>query len=301
LYTNENLHSIYERVINSISDEEAGKINVFLQQILVMSEDIMPIIANLKSEQNLPEECMRNILTSLIHRDITTSYCFKDEYNEICKKFYLKGRTVQGLKINYFGNATFKKYLINQIVKANDDENTSELQGEIEEYIEELIRGDIPETEDLKNFFIDSDQSRMWATWADTRDGNPFDFLKTRNLRTDSPSFGSPYEVRLSLALGYDRLSKNCGSMLLLTYNSDKIGELHVPTIADAGYYKYFLPSPHDSNHGWTQPSHPELQQYYINQLEQSGHMDYNNKPRPEAVHRPITLGCLCKVEELTF
>ncbi len=298
--------SVYERTIRSFSTNEAREIEDLLAKLIVLG-DASLIIANLKREKNLPQECMASILRSLVINisDGSSREELKKEYNKICGKYPLKGNIIQNLRAEYFGNATFIEPLIKTILRANENDFSLGAFGdeEVRSYLMMLIKGNRSLREkDLDNFSLrPAERNWMWATWSDRDGGSPFDFMQTKDLTQVPPNLGSPYEVRLCLALECESLrspTSNCGNMLLLTYEAAGI-EARIPTIADAGYYKYFLPCSYSSDHGWTNPSHQDIQDYYTKCLQRDGYCSYSNKPRPEAVHRSITLGCLQRVEEL--
>jgi hypothetical protein len=299
--------SVYKKIIRSLSNQEADEINILLETLAGISENIGSIIANLKNEQNLPEEYMVSILghlSSNISSDKCSQEVFFAKYKETCKKYSLKGGEIKTLSsVQYFGNAVFKEELISRIFRIIDNDDTVEkypkIRDHIRLYIDNLIQHkDIDSLDHLNGILIHYPTTRMWATWVDTEGGNPFDFRKTVNWEKDPPYSGSLCEVRLNLALAPNDPSDGYESMLLLTYNTDEI-EAYIPTIADAETYQYFSPCSQGSKNGWTNPFHPELQKKYIECLMNSSHSQYSNEPRPEAVHRPITLGDLHRIEEL--
>jgi hypothetical protein len=301
----ENSDSIYEKTIRILPKEEANGIRNLLQNLVKISEYVELIITNLKNEQNLPEECMISILRHLscnISENNYSQTIFIDKYKEICKKHALKSRAIQASNIRYYGNAVFKEELISRILRIVEDDDSKmypAIRNDIRLYIDNLIQNkNIESLDHLKELLIHYPTTRMWATWGDTESSKPFDFRRTVDL-TQNPSYlGSLCEVRLNLALAPNDPLKGYNSMLLLTYQAVGI-EAHIPTIADAGTYQYFSPCSHSSRNGWTNPFHPELQDSYIRCLENSGHFVYSNQHRPEAVHKPITLGNLCNIEEL--
>lgn len=295
--------SVYDDIIRDSTEEEASAISTLLQRLIEIGENIELVILNLKREQNLPRHSMVDILNYLKDNIKNNEHFdekkFENTYKKICRDHSLQGRKIEGLNIEYFGNAIFKGELIVRILAANKDNKKAKypnFRRSIEQYIDRLIQNEnIDRFSYLKEMLIHYPKAKMWATWATTEQGYPFDFMQTR-----TPSYlGSLYEVRLSLALEYASLEdKDCGSMLLLTYGVAEI-EAHIPTIADAGTYQYFSPSLRASRYGLTNPSHPKLQEYYTRRLEEHGYQNYNRDPRPEAVHIPITLGRLHTVEEL--
>lgn len=297
--------SIYEKTIGILPEVEANNIRNLLQNLIEISEYVKLIITNLKNEQSLPEECMISILRHLscnISENNYSQEIFIDKYKEICKEHTLKSRAIQASNIRYYGNAVFKEELISRIlriVEEDDDKMYPAIRNDIRLYIDNLIQHkDIESLDHLKELLIHYPTTRMWATWGDTESSKPFDFRRTVDL-TKTPSYlGSLCEVRLNLALAPNDPVKGYNSMLLLTYQAVGI-EAYIPTIADAGTYQYFSPCSSGSSNGWTNPFHPELQDSYIRCLENSGHSAYSNQRRPEAVHKPITLGSLYSVEEL--
>ena len=122
-----------------------------------------------------------------------------------------------------------------------------------------------------------------WVTWDESdpvRD--PFGFA----------IYGLGDEIRATLGLD-ERLRG--GPLLLFRYEKPLSLEVHRPTVADAGLFKYFSP-PILSNrhHGYSRPW--ERLSLRIGGIP----MEVEATPRPEAVHVPIELGAITmRVSEL--
>ncbi|HXO78024.1 MAG TPA: hypothetical protein VN824_22370, partial [Puia sp.] len=70
------------------------------------------------------------------------------------------------------------------------------------------------------------------------------------------------------------------------------VGELHIPTFADAGVYAYFNCAAPTDTFGWTKP-------WITGNCIQKGLDDREVRPRPEGVHLPVTLGDLQRPLEM--
>lgn len=312
--------TIYEDVLNEFNSDKIIKLRSIINELLNLEEgrsesekntnnDIRCIALNITKETNVQSECMRKILdlTCYTYRNRIFSPDLNEEfvkkYKKICEDYQLGGRVIDKSDIKYFGHAVDKENFKNRVANANHKKVASNYDSP-EALLEDLKIMSVDEIlnlSDFRNFDLHFPKRIMWATWSQSLNAeDPFDFMRTRNLRADPPKLGSSCEVGLSLGLCCKALTTGTPSnMLLLTY---KVGEIdaHIPTIADAWGNKYFSPCPNGASHGWTDTDHPDLKHYYIRRcLIPSGESDYNDQARPEAVHKPIKINCLTRIHEL--
>jgi hypothetical protein len=294
--------TVYESVVNSFEGEKKARIEVVLNKLEEdINQNIKRIIISLKKERNLPEECMCQILDYLSSDEFERE-SFLHNYKEICKNYYLRGSLIINSGVNFFGHVVDKSDFAKNVVAANQistflaydrqqlDKITQDLQDR--DHIVKVL------LEPYKKLVIR--QYNMWATWDLMGNDDPFDFLQTRDLSLSPPERGSFCEVRLSLGLCYQKiLDGQKSNVLLLTYDATSI-KAHIPTIADARGNQYFSPCREGEIHGWTDTTHQDLRDYYIDScLIRSSYDSYNALPRPEAVHCPIAFSTLLKIEEL--
>jgi hypothetical protein len=304
--------TVYENVINSFKGEKKIKIEAVLNQLKEGADQNINkrIITSLKKERNLPERCMCEILDYLSSDEFERE-SFLHNYQEICKNYYLKGGLVINSGVNYFGHVVDKSDFTNNVIEVNRvsiffayssqeiDKITQDLQEALDSCTNE-DRNNISKVllEPYEKLVIR--KYNMWATWDLTGNDDPFDFLQTRDLSLSPPERGSFCEVRLSLGLCYQKiLDGQKSNVLLLTYNATNI-KAHIPTIADARGNQYFSPCEEGESHGWTDTTHQDLRDYYIEScLISSSYDSYNDLRRPETVHCPIAFSALLKIEEL--
>ncbi len=315
--------TIYEDVLSEFNSEKIIKVRSLINKLLNLEKGrdelekntnniIRHIALNLTREMNVKTECMRAIL-DLIHSTYSNyiypfnleNEDFVRKYKDVCRSYSLEGRVIDISGIEYFGHAVCEEIFKDRIAKANITKVASNYD-DTQDFFEDLKKMSITEILKLANFrnFVANTPNRiMWATWSQNlNQEDPFDFMQTRDLQANPPKLGSIYEVGLSLGLCYDKLiTGECNNMLLLTYEVDGI-DAHIPTIADAQGDKYFSPSLRGASHGWTDPTRQDLRNYYITRcLIPLGENNYNDQPRPEAVHKPMQMSRLSHIHELTI
>jgi hypothetical protein len=311
--------TVYEDALSRFHGEKIMKIRAIINELLNLEEGenegeknrnniIRRIALNLTRETNVQIEYMYEILDLVHHTFENYVHPFHAEGEEFLERYYLvcgehqlEGRLIDKSGIDCFGHAVYEKTFKTRIAFANHNKFPNNYVDK-DDFLEDLKKMSVTEIRELKDFrsFVMNGSKRiMWATWSQNLDGeDPFDFMGTRNLQADPPELGSLYEVGLSLGLCYEILTTDeCSNMLLLTYEADGI-DAHIPTIADARGNRYFSPCLRGANHGWTDTDHQDLQDYYITRL-LSGESEYNDQPRPEAVHKPIQMDCLRNIYEL--
>jgi hypothetical protein len=300
--------TIYENVINNFEESKRKEIEAILNELEQGdNQNIRCIILSLRKERNLPQDCMEKILNSLY---LNKHNNFIINYKNICKDYHLNGGVIINSGVIFFGHAVYKEDFVNRVIAASqleisfsyDREQVSEIPDDFREAVNSCINDDrdfvVEATLEPYKKFI-AHKYNMWATWDLAGNNDPFNFLKTRNLGIIPPQRGSLCEVGFSLGLCCKKLNEHqFDNMLLLTYKTTKI-EAHIPTIADAMGYQYFSPCAEGESYGLTDTTHSDLKNYYIDRCLKLSGDSYNEKPRPEAVHKPITIDYLHKIEEL--
>jgi hypothetical protein len=304
--------SIYQRVLADLDATRSNEIHQLLDELQGRNNQFRCIIRGIRAENILPPECMQQILEFMLKNvsvDTSTSTILAN-YKQICRRYKLRGERIDSSGIRYYGTAVYKDKFIARVEDANSSvvnslrTIVSFRSGELRQLLESYVNEDADiaaqsELDGFNDYLMNDPAYSTWATW-DTDDEDPFSFMKTRDIRAVPPSRGCACELRLSLALCYDGSPTiETNNMWLLTYHASQI-EAHIPTIADAEGYQYFSPCPDGNNYGLTDPAHQDLRDYYINRcLTHNNYLQYNDRPRPEAVHTPITIGSLTKIEEL--
>jgi hypothetical protein len=288
---------VYTEILEKLSPPDAGALNNWLLEL--MSDDKKRILVKqLVQESNLLEENFRDFLMSLLQIEPRSDEFFS-RYESICKEHFIQGRSIGDLGNRYLGHVVYKEVLVRSIIRGNNNLGIKP-EETVSQYIEDLISDNGSDYLGLTDCRMNSGEWRMFATFCNEDNNDPFSFMQTRDPQASPPHEGSPYEVILSLALGSSdpRIFNGAfTSLLLLSYESKDV-EAHVPTVADAYGNKYFLPSGNNAICGWTDPNHTDFQKLHT-LLRNSGHETYNTSSRPEVVHRPILMGSISTVTEL--
>lgn len=232
-------------------------------------------IENLRRESFLDEESLCTILQTLqenrtLLRDGQIEL-FEQKLLEECRNHLLKGGRVQvSLSPVFLGHAIDQEKIKRSLLKNNGIYFNNDIR-KVETFLERLSGArSIPSP--YVNLRVR--KYNMWATWSKTSH-NPFDFMQT----------SSANEVRLCLALDPRSAME---PLYILTYR--KSFDLYRPTVADAGFNRYFKATPpSEGNHGLTDPFNNNLRREYEPYLPTR----YACVERPECLHKPITFNSL--------
>ena len=225
-------------------------------------------------ERFLPPDNLKQILSAIYFSRATSLSDLKSAYRDECCKHIRQGGTVHCTRPVLLGRAVERETFVGRLYER--ERSYFRVPANVEDLVNRMIRGEAL-TRRERTMLMDSFST--WATWNELESAaDPFQFRRSR----------AADEVRASLGLDYQR-SYEGKPLLLFVYELKNSTGLCRPTIADAGLHRLFEPPPLGfEEHGWTKTW--------------SAPADRGRapvRPRPEAVHEPVPLIQLRRVEEL--
>ncbi len=225
-------------------------------------------------ERFLPPDRLKQILAAIYSSRATSLSDLKSAYQEECYKHTRQGGAVQCSRPVLLGRAVERETFVSRLYER--ERSYFRVPANVEDLVNRMIRREILTPRERTMLM---DRFSTWATWNELEStADPFQFR--RSTAAD--------EVRASLGLDYQRLYEG-KPLLLLVYELKHSTGLCRPTIADAGLHRLFEPPPLGfEEHGWTKTWAVPVD-----------HGRASVRPRPEAVHEPVALIQLRRVEEV--
>jgi hypothetical protein len=267
--------STYDRIMKKMrlkDHDRAVIIENFLDNWSKGSGTGIRIVDNIRSDKFVPETVLLNLLDQIYRYQHLSIEKFEIKYREVCYKFSLEGDVMDQTQISkHVGGAKtvedFKKSLIGSRKYMNED-RASKLITKLRNDKKRLTKGEKT---------IPVAQHSSWVTWSESDEENPFDFVT------------APLEIlKLLSNLGLSHTQQN-KQHLLLIYTKQAAGDIHFPTITDGHIYPYFKINRNSrDNCSRTLTWNPGECIYH-------GLLPQEVVPRPEGVHKPVTLNDLIR------
>ena len=267
-----NLMNSYECAMRKFNHSKRCKIDKILSSWEQKNLHGRIVATNIILERFLPVKHMAAILDMIFRKGSSSLKDLEAEYPSECHKHVLKGKYVHCAFPKTVGRAVERENFVQYLLRIS---NVYNLDTDIEDVIDEAIYKGSILPEEAKD--IPMSRHAAWVTWHKTDfSADPYDFVQHNQAD----------EVRACLGLPYRK-----GKLILLIY---KVLDctLRCPTIADAGLNPYFQPPGISNNHGVTMPRRT--------QDETLKEIKFEPKPRPEAVHEPLTFESLSEIRELS-
>ena len=267
----------YQKAIILFSEGDAALLESLLLRWATEDDLGREIVRNMNPlERFLPRDDMRELLLALLPSRDSSIAELRKIYAQECSRHSLRGGTVRAPKPPLIGRAVHRDSFANWLYREYASYFHTELM--VGDFIDRLIRGDQPTEFELT---ILMSAWPTWVTWNEYSFGSdPFSFCES----------ASAEEIKGNLGLDPERRWDG-KALLLLFYHRQLSAELYRPTIADAALHRFFEPPPiGNDNHGWTKTWPPGMARTGL-------HL----KPRPEALHRPLSIrGLVQPVRELS-
>jgi hypothetical protein len=263
--------SSYQKAMTLFSAQEAVAIEAALVRWSTEDEIGREIVRNISPlERFLPKEDMRELLNTLRASCDDPIPLLARRYERECHLHVLMGGAIKGPKPTLIGRAVQRESFVLRLI----EEHGSYFHGEkgVDDFVDRLRRG---ESMSAYEQSILMSAWSSWVTWDERSPaGDPFGFMESNKAD----------EVKDCLGLDPERRSDG-KPLLLLIYNRHPGVELYRPTIADAGLHRFFEPPPTGIDaHGWTKTRPPATHAAGV-----------RPKPRPEALHKPLSLSCIAR------
>ena len=206
-------------------------------------DDDAPVAENIRRETSLPHGVFVQLLAAFSAVLPTTVADGPDLFDVVCRGYKLKGPSVRGIPPRVLGRAVPMADLVEWLLGHPD------LPPDIfEEELRHLIRLCAGRPEGITALLggqVPLGRHVIWATFR-----NP-----DRNRSPFLPPLDTRAAVRTALGLGLKALEQPWVVLVYLIPDSPRQG-IHMPTVADAGSYRYFSPvnDAAEEEHGWTKP-----------------------------------------------
>lgn len=247
----------YHAALSALDPNRATAIEAELASWL--SGDYAPVGDNLRRETALPHDVFVRLLDSFAAKLPALDASGPEHFDTVCREYKLKGPYVGGVPPGILGRAVPLDRMVRLLHETYPGFSLSRW--------ELLTRRHAAQPDKLVRQLgqpIPLGRNLIWTTFRNPgRSSSPFGM----------PPLDTKENIRTALGLGDAPLEQ---PLVLLVYSpSDPASlDIRVPTVADAGFYRYFRCGQHaeTEEHGWTCPLEP-------NPLGLPG--------QPEAVHAP--------------